>query len=145
MLKKLISGCGCLVVGAVLCFIGIVFVSTTKVATQSENVGFVESSYDKAGAYMEAYATIGVPEFREKCIEFKRQRSGLDRFQCAVLFDARENVGFPSVPFSAGYGLEESRMKHIKAFYMFNPLNGHSKLSVYKKNMWESKAIDEEL
>lgn len=60
-------------------------------------------------------------------------------FHIVVFFDKKENATFPGNPVTGGY-MEENQLKHIKATYTYNKINGYSKLDYYEKNNWESSA-----
>ena len=57
-----------------------------------------------------------------------------------VIFDSKENAQFPTSPFTAMYGNEEEKEKHVRAYYTFNKNNGFSELTVYELNKTESVA-----
>lgn len=63
-------------------------------------------------------------------------------FHFMVFFDSKENADFPNSPFTAFYGDEENKLKHIKAYYQYNHINGYSKLRIYDTNAWEGKSVD---
>ena len=72
------------------------------------------------------------------CIEKKGEfTDGI--FHFIVFFDKKENAKFPNNPLTALF-MEDSELKHIKAVYTFNKLNGYSKLDFYEKNNLESPA-----
>lgn len=60
-------------------------------------------------------------------------------FHFIVFFDKKENAKFPNNPVTALF-MEDSELKHIKAVYTLNNLNGYSKLDFYEKNNFESPA-----
>jgi hypothetical protein len=77
-----------------------------------------------------------------KTICIKKQRewvSGASYY--IVFFDNKKNVIFPNNPFSAFYGIDEKPLKHIRAYYEYNRLNGYSKLTMYGENAYESPAV----
>lgn len=61
------------------------------------------------------------------------------------MFDAFANAKFPSTPFTAEYGLEEDALKHIRALYVFNKVNGFSEVRYHDKNIWDNVPIREKL
>jgi len=75
-------------------------------------------------------------EFCQSC----RLQSNADMFYYAVIFDDSSNAGFPSDPFTAEFGLEESKLRHIRAIYVYNRVNGFSELRYYDTNAWEGRA-----
>jgi hypothetical protein len=98
------------------------------VGGKTEHAGTNENS-------MELYAIKGdfdFERFKVLCNGRKYNfRSGT--FYYLVLFDSKENAAFPTDPFTAAYGTEEPKLRHIKALYTYNRKNGYSKLSIYKK------------
>jgi hypothetical protein len=81
-----------------------------------------------------------------KTICIKKQRewvSGASYY--IVFFDDKKNAVFPNNPFSAFYGIDEKPLKHIRAYYEFNRLNGYSKLTMYGENAYESPAVTYDL
>jgi hypothetical protein len=84
-------------------------------------------------------------EFRALCLDIKA-RAKNEAFTFVVLFDKRENAQFPKDPFTAQYGMEEEKCKHIVAFYGMCKFNKYSELENYHpKNKWEGKAKREQL
>lgn len=61
-------------------------------------------------------------------------------FHYAVIFDDSTYAKFPETPFTAEFGMEEDKLKHIKAIYTYNKINDYSELRIYKTNAWESNA-----
>lgn len=82
---------------------------------------------------------INIDTLKMFCIE-KKDDFTKGVFHYIVFFDSKENAVFPSNPFTAFYGTDENAMKHIKAYYEFNRLNGYSELRIYEKNSFESPA-----
>jgi hypothetical protein len=84
-------------------------------------------------------------EFRALCLDIKsRAKNGA--FTFVVLFDKRENASFPKDPFTAQYGMEDEKMRHIIAIYGMNQWNKFSEInSYYPKNMFEGKPKTERL
>lgn len=104
--------------------------------TKTEQVG------DNANT-MELYSPIGqldLDALKSLCADRKNNFTS-GTFFFVVIFDSKVNSAFPSDPFTAEYGMEENKMKHIKALYTFNSKNGYSKLATYKDNMYESAAV----
>jgi len=102
---------------------------------KSETSGSVENT-------MELYTVpneINVDTLKMFCLE-KKNSFTEGAFHYIVFFDTKENAIFPSNPFTAFYGTDENAMKHIKAYYEYNRLNGYSELRVYEKNSFESSA-----
>lgn len=60
-------------------------------------------------------------------------------FHFIVFFDKKDNASFPNNPLTGGY-IDEEQLKHIKAIYTYNHMNGYSKLDSYEANAWESKS-----
>jgi hypothetical protein len=71
---------------------------------------------------------------------YQKKNNNAERFYYAVIFDEASNARFPTDPFTARFGLDEKAMKHIRAIYEYNNINGFSELSYYSKNSWESTA-----
>lgn len=59
-------------------------------------------------------------------------------FHFIVFFDNKNNASFPNNPLISGHN-DEEQLKHIKAVYTYNHMNGYSKLVIYQDNAWESK------
>jgi hypothetical protein len=74
----------------------------------------------------------------EFCREQKRA-SKAEAFLFIVIFDDVKNATFPDSPFTAQFGVEEHKLRHIRAFYEYNRVNGFSELRVFDTNMWEGK------
>jgi hypothetical protein len=91
---------------------------------------------------MELFAFSG--KFNQKAlVEFcqrKKKDNKAKGFYYAVIFDNAANARFPSSPFTAQFGADEDSLKHIRAIYEFNRVNGFSELSYYDSNMWEGRA-----
>jgi hypothetical protein len=107
----------------------------TFVDTKSETSGATEN-------FMELYAIeneINIDTLKMFCLEKKNDFTN-GTFHYIVFFDSKENVTFPSNPFTAFYGTDENAMKHIKAYYEYNRMNGYSELRVFEKNSFESPA-----
>lgn len=96
---------------------------------------------------MDLYALDGPLEpeaLRELCRETMGSTDA-KAFTFVVVFDSAENAAFPNSPFTAEYGLEEDKMRHIVAMFTFNKVNGFNELVRYVPNMWEGKAIREKI
>ncbi len=96
---------------------------------------------------MELYALTGkfdVEAFRQFC-KAKKSKANSKALTYIVLFDEARNASFPNSPFTALYGIEEEKIKHIVAVFEYNRMNVFSELSVYEPNMWEGKAKKEKL
>ncbi len=65
-------------------------------------------------------------------------------FHFLVFFDDKKNASFPNNPLTAGHN-DEEQLKHIKAVYTYNHLNGYSKLATYEDNAWESKSNETDI
>jgi len=91
---------------------------------------------------MELYTVeneINIDTLKMFCLEKKNDfTNGV--FHYIIFFDQKENAVFPSNPFTALYGTDENTMKHIKAYYEYNRMNGYSQLNVFEKNSFESPA-----
>ena len=86
---------------------------------------------------------LNLDKLKALCKENK-QKANSGKFYFLVVFDSQENAAFPVDPFTAAYGLEDAKLKHIKAIYTYNRLNDYSKLDYYDTNAWESvaKSVD---
>ena len=96
---------------------------------------------------MDLYAFSGAldpADLKAFCRE-RKQLSPAKVFYYVVIFDNPGNAKFPSSPFTAEYGIEQDALKHIRAIYVYNKLNGFSELRYYDRNAWESKAKYEEI
>jgi cephalosporin-C deacetylase-like acetyl esterase len=91
---------------------------------------------------MELYTTpetMNLDTLKMFCKE-KKDNMSTGAFHYLVFFDSKDNAVFPNNPMTAFYGIEEEPQKHIRAYFVYNRLNGYSKLNVYETNSWESKA-----
>jgi len=107
----------------------------TFVDTKSETSGATEN-------FMELYTItndINIDTLKMFCLE-KKNGFNDGAFHYIVFFDSKDNAVFPSNPFTSFYGTDENVMKHIKAYYEYNRMNGYSELRVYEKNSFESPA-----
>lgn len=106
---------------------------------------FIDTKTEKGGDYensMELYTISDKPNIdtlKMFCAE-KKESFSSGAFHYIVFFDSKDNASFPNNPFTAFYGIDEKPMKHIKAYYTYNKVNGYSKLNVYEKNSYESSA-----
>ncbi|MCZ2129308.1 MAG: hypothetical protein LC109_03475 [Bacteroidia bacterium] len=106
---------------------------------------YLDSKSEKAGTHvntMELYTISNNPNIdtlKMFCNE-KKSKISSGAFHYIVFFDSKENAVFPNNPITAFYGVDEKPMKHIKAYYQYNKINGYSKLHVYEKNSFESSA-----
>ena len=91
---------------------------------------------------MELFAFSG--KFNQQAlVEFCRSKKNNNKangFYYAVIFDNAENAKFPTSPFTAQFGGDDESMKHIRAIYEYNRVNGFSELTYYDSNMWSGKA-----
>ena len=86
--------------------------------------------------------TCGDKPSTDTLVMFCRSKKGHFKngaFHFVVFFDQKSNVSFPNNPLTAGHNNEE-QLKHIKAVYTYNHMNGYSKLDTYEVNAWESKS-----
>jgi len=60
-------------------------------------------------------------------------------FHIIIFYDSPKNARFSKYAVTAMFGDEEKPLRHIKADYTYNVVNGYSKLTVYKVNMLVSK------
>jgi hypothetical protein len=108
-----------------------------------QHFGFVDSKVEKRGSNvntMELYCILDkydLDELQKLCLD-KKESFKNGTFYFLVIFDKKENAAFPSTPFTAAYGTDDELMKHIKALYTYNSVNGHSVLATYDKNMLQS-------
>jgi len=111
----------------------------TFVKTKTESDGLRDT--------MELYALAGkfdLEAFRQFC-KTKKSKANAKAFNYVVLFDNAINASFPNSPFTALYGIEEEKIKHIVAVFEYNRMNGFCEMRVYDPNMWEGKAKTEKL
>lgn len=88
---------------------------------------------------MDLYAFDGefdAADLKAFCKE-RKDKSPARVFYYVVIFDKASNARFPSTPFTAEYGDEEGALKHIRAIYCYNKLNGFSELRYHPLNVWE--------
>ena len=71
------------------------------------------------------------------CLD-QKEKSTANPFYYLVIFDKAENAKFPDTPFTAEYGIEEESLKHIRAIYCYNRLNGFSELRYHGDNIWDN-------
>lgn len=74
---------------------------------------------------------------KEFCLEQKK-KSTAKVFYYVVIFDAPQNAKFPDTPFTAEYGIDEESLKHIRAIYCYNRVNGFSELRHHNDNIWSN-------
>lgn len=74
----------------------------------------------------------------------KKKEFSSGTFHFVVFFDQKSNATFPNNPLTAGHN-DEEQLKHIKAVYTYNRLNGYSKLATYEANAWESKSSETDI
>lgn len=150
------NGPGWIVTGVVatvvLCFIAVIMSfglpeTTGGLAPPFTYVG-QKGEHEAYQNTMELYALDGLPFDLETLRQFckaKKTTATAAGFTFLVVFDQSANAAFPASPFTAMYGLEEDKMKHIIAVYTYNRMNGFSELTSYTPNMWEGKPITEKL
>ena len=115
----------------------------------SSSLIFIDRKTENDGLHdsMELYAVDGSfdpKEFRALCVE-KKKNAKAKAFNYVVVFDQSINAKFPNSPFTAGFGIEEDKIRHIIAIFEYNKLNGFCEMRVYEPNMWEGKAVTEKL
>lgn len=82
---------------------------------------------------------IDLTALNDLCRERKEQFSS-GNFYILVVFDNKDNAAFPSTPLTAAYGADEKSLRHIKAMYTYNRLNGYSTLDTFDNSAWDSVA-----
>lgn len=124
-------------------FLLLLFVSCTETTKVNYPYELIDSKVESAGAFENSMYLYTIPEqvnidtLKMFCTEKKKEfNSGA--FHYIVFFDSKENASFPTNPITAFYGGDEKIMKHIKAYYEFNAVNGYSELHVFDKNSYES-------
>ncbi len=124
--------------------------SPSKVDDNKYPYKFVKTQDQQTGAWndtMDLYyysEQIDLNKLKEFC-KYKKDNFSSNGTYYLVIFDNEINAAFPQNPFGAGYGLEEGKMKHIRAFYTYRKPNGFSTLDYYEKNKWESKVQEEKI
>ena len=96
---------------------------------------------------MDLYAfsdTFDVSNLKAFC-KHQKQQSRAKVFYYVVIFDDPANATFPQSPFTAEYGIEEKSLRHIRAIYAYNRVNGFSEMRYYKTNAWDGTAVSERL
>lgn len=83
-------------------------------------------------------------DFRTFCATQKAEATA-QAFTYVVLFDDAKNADFPDTPFTAMFGVEEGKMKHIIAVFEYNRMNGFCEMTTYDPNMWEGNPVIEKL
>jgi hypothetical protein len=102
---------------------------------------FVETKTEPDGHknVMDLYAfsgEINAEVLRKFCLQLKK-KSNAKAFYYVVIFDDKKNAKFPSTPFTAEYGMDEVALKHIRAIYCYNKLNGFSEVRYHSANVWD--------
>lgn len=102
-------------------------------ATRAENGGEnVMDLYEFAGRF-------DPDALKAFCLE-RKQASPAKAFYFVVIFDSAANAKFPASPFTAEYGIEEDVIRHIRAIYCFNRVNGYSNVRYHNANIWDYSA-----
>lgn len=94
------------------------------------------------GNLMELYSfdgEISVSALVDFCQKKKASQNSAGLY-FAVVFDKEANAEFPKDPFTAAYGTEEKKLRHIRAIYSLNNRNGSSEVQFHKSNIWEHRA-----
>ncbi|MBN1532118.1 MAG: hypothetical protein JXA20_05610 [Spirochaetes bacterium] len=136
----------------VFCIVPLSFILACSSQSGSNNYPykFVNSKIEDVGNNnnkMDLFAFSGkidVTNLKDFC-KTKKNNFKSGTFYFVVIFDDSKNAVFPNSPFTADYGIEEAPQKHIRAYYVYNRVNGYSKLDYYEKNKWESSAISEDI
>ena len=113
----------------------------------SSNYEFVKGANDRDGNFMQLYSVDGsadLKEFRDLCVTFRKEHSSQEKLQFLVLFDEEKNAAFPKDLYSARYEDEIEKKTHIKAFYIFNPIDKFSELTTYLPNMAVGQSTTEQ-
>jgi hypothetical protein len=120
--------------------------STPKTeAAKTWSYEFVETKKDpktNGRDTMDLYSYSGplvLSDLKAFCKE-RKQQSSAKAFYYVVIFDDKANATFPTTPFTSDFGgpNDEGALKHIRAVYTFNRVNGFSELRYYDENAWES-------
>lgn len=99
---------------------------------------FVDSKTEKSGDWkntMDLYycsEPIDVKQLQEFC-KYKKNTTKSKAFYFVVIFNNEKNAAFPKSPFNGQYGDEPEVLEHIRAYYVYNTLNGFSELQYYQK------------
>lgn len=94
---------------------------------------------------MELYAVKGdfnKDDFRRLC-KAKKAAFSSPTFLYIVVFDNPRNASFPNNPFTALYGMDENKMKHVLAVFEYNKRNGYCVMTTYSPNMWNGRPVEE--
>ena len=71
------------------------------------------------------------------------------RFYALIVIDDKKYAIYPSGFASALYNVMDDKevaiMKHVKAVYSYNAVNGFSELTTYETNMFEGKSYNEKI
>lgn len=109
---------------------------------------FLQTKAEQGGRdVMELYAYAGKFDpaaLKAFCLD-RKSKSTAKAFYYAVIFDSAANAKFPSSPFTAEYGIEENTLKHIRAIYVYNRVNGFSELRYHDANIWDHSPTREKL
>jgi len=119
----------------------------TSLPTASESskypYHFVKSDVETVGPWTNTkdlyYCSdpIDVNLLKEFC-KYKKATTRSEAFYFVVIFDNEKNTVSSKSKFNGGYADEPEVAKHIRAFYVYNAMNGFSELNYYEKNSWES-------
>lgn len=101
---------------------------------------------DESGDVMDLYFFSGKfdqGQLKQFCeqerLTFGKSRSKTN-FYYITFFDSQKNAAFPTNPFTGGFA-DEKNLKHIRATYGYNFVNGWSELTIYNPNAWTGKGL----
>ena len=101
---------------------------------------FLQTKSEQGGRdVMELYAFSGKFDpaaLKAFCLD-RKAKSTARAFYYAVVFDSAANAKFPTSPFTAEYGIQENTLKHIRAIYCYNRVNGFSEVRYHDANIWD--------
>jgi hypothetical protein len=102
---------------------------------------FHKRAKDKTNDVMDLFVASGTLDHEQmkvfcerKRVEFQKSHPS-QRFYFITFFDSSRNATFPNNPFTAGFA-DEAPLKHVRATYGCNFVNGWSELTVYDPNAW---------
>lgn len=141
-------GCGCLIfcAGGLFVLVLLALPDVPNGSIQQGDAGRKQQTYkrlnrfqDANGSIMQFYLAEGRIDAND-AVRFSsdlRSQESSDHFFYAVFVDDERFARPPNNPFTALFGLDESMMKHVLAYYELSP-TGFSELNVYYPNMLRS-------
>lgn len=118
-------------------FLLLYFVATILAACSTQQViypyDFINTKSEK-NAEMLLYSCGDKPNTDTLVMFCKSKKKDFQNgaFHFIVFFDQKGNASFPNNPLTGGHN-DEEQLKHIKAIYTYNYVNGYSKINAYEE------------